>query len=111
MKRAAIVSLLPLLLAFASGFAPGPQTSEQEAREKASFVPKLEEYHSKPTVETSAAYNPSRDAWRVVLTEEVSGSTIAYLTVGLIALFHAASRHVVERTRKLDSQWSRHAPR
>jgi hypothetical protein len=81
-KRAAIVSLLPLLLAFATGFTPGPQASEQEAREKASFVPRLEEYHSKPTVETSAAYNPSRDAWRVVLTEEVSGSTIAYLTVG-----------------------------
>ena len=82
MKKSAIVSLLPLLLVFATGFTPGPQMGEQEARQKASFVPKLEEYHSKPTVETSAAYNPSRDAWRVVLTEEVSGSTIAHLTVG-----------------------------
>ena len=81
MKKAAIVSLLSLLLVFATGFTPGPQMGEQEVRQKASFVPKLEEYHSKPTVETSAAYNPSTDAWRVVLTEEVSGSTVAHLTV------------------------------
>ena len=81
MTKAAIVSLLPLLLVFATGFTPGPQIGEQEARQKASFVPKLEEYYSKPTVETSAAYNPSTDAWRVVLTEDVSGSTVAYLTV------------------------------
>jgi hypothetical protein len=81
MRRAAMVSLLPLLLVFATGFTPGPQMGEQEARQKASFVPRLGEYHSKPTVETSAAYNPSTDAWRVVLSEEVSGSTIAYLTV------------------------------
>lgn len=80
MKRAALVLLLPLML-FASGFAPGAQTSEQEAREKASFVPKLEEYYSKPTVGTTAEYDSTTDAWRVVLTEEVSGSTIAYLAV------------------------------
>jgi hypothetical protein len=80
-KKAAIVSLLSLLLVFATGFTPGPQMGEQEVRQKASFAPKLEEYHSKPTVETSAAYNPSTDAWRVVLTEEVSGSNVAHLTV------------------------------
>ena len=55
--------------------------SEQEAREEASFVPKLEEYHSKPTVETSARYEPAPDAWQVVLSEEVSGKAVAYLTV------------------------------
>ncbi|MCA1688101.1 MAG: hypothetical protein LC714_05835 [Actinobacteria bacterium] len=80
MRKAAAL-LLPLLLLFATGFTPGPQTSEQEAREKAGFVAKLEEYHSKPTVETGANYDPATDAWRVVLTEEVSGSDIAYLTV------------------------------
>jgi Glycosyltransferase family 87 len=80
-KRAAVALLLPALLLFATGFAPGAQTSEQEAREQASFVPKLEEYHSKPTVETTAEHDSSADAWRVVLTEEVSGSTIAYLVV------------------------------
>jgi hypothetical protein len=80
-KKAAMVSLMPLLLVFATGLTPGPQMGEQEARQKASFVPRLEEYHSKPTVETSAAYNPSTDSWRVVLTEEVSGSIVAHLTV------------------------------
>jgi hypothetical protein len=70
-----------LLLLFAAGFTPGPQMSEQEAREKASFVPELEEYHSKPTVETYARYNTATDVWQVVLTEEVSGSVVAYLRV------------------------------
>jgi hypothetical protein len=77
---AAVVLLLPPLL-LAAGFAPSTQTSEQEAREKAGIVPKLEEYYSKPTVETSAAYDRSTDSWRVVLTEEVSGSTVAHLRV------------------------------
>ena len=72
---------LPLLFLFATGFMPGPQMSAHEAREKASFVPKLEKYYSKPTVETSTTYNPATDTWRVVLTEEVSGNPIAYLTV------------------------------
>jgi hypothetical protein len=80
-RLAAVALLLPLLLVFATGFTPGPQTSEQEARKKASFVPKLEEYHSKPTVETSADYDPATDTWRVALTEEVSGNTVAYLMV------------------------------
>ncbi len=74
-------AILLLLLLFAAGFTPGPQMSEQEARQKASFVPKLEEYHSKPTVETYASYNTATDVWQVVLTEEVSGSVIAYLRV------------------------------
>jgi hypothetical protein len=73
--------LLLLLLLLAAGFTPGPQMSEHEASEKASFVPKLEEYHSKPTVETSASYDPATDIWQVVLTEEVSGSAVAYLRV------------------------------
>jgi hypothetical protein len=78
-NKAAVVALL--LLVFAMGFTPGPQMSEQEAREKAGFVPRLEEYHSKPTVETAADYDPPTDAWRVVLTEEASGTTVAYLKV------------------------------
>jgi hypothetical protein len=70
-----------LLLVFATGFAPGPRMSEKEVREKASPVPKIEEYYSKPTVETSVGYEPATDAWRVVLAEESSGDPVAYLTV------------------------------
>jgi hypothetical protein len=72
---------LPLLLLSLAGFTPGPQTSEQEAREQASFVPKLQEYFSKPTVETSASYDAAADVWRVVLVEEVSGKTVARFAV------------------------------
>lgn len=60
-----------------TGFTPGPQTSEHEAREQASFVPELERYYSKSTVETSAIYDADADVWRVVLTEKVSGKTVA----------------------------------
>ncbi|MBD0355074.1 MAG: DUF2029 domain-containing protein [Rubrobacteraceae bacterium] len=72
--------LLPLLL-MTAGFAPGAQMSEQEAGEQASFVPELEEYYAKPTVETSASYDPASDAWRVVLTERVSGEEVAQFTI------------------------------
>ena len=72
--------LVPLILVTA-GFAPGAQTTEQEAEEQASFVPKLEEYYSKPTVETSAIYDSGADVWRVILTEQVSGEEVAHLTV------------------------------
>jgi hypothetical protein len=78
-RRLTVVLLL--LLIFAAGFTPGPQMSEQEAREKASFVPELEEYHSKHTVETYARYITATDVWQVLLTEEVSGSVVAYLRV------------------------------
>jgi hypothetical protein len=54
---------------------------EQGASERASFVPKLEEYYSKPTVETSASYDPGSDAWRVVLREEVSNEIVASLDI------------------------------
>jgi Glycosyltransferase family 87 len=74
-------AILLLLLLFAAGFTPGPQMSEQEAREKASFVPKLGDYYSKPTVETSASYDGASDSWRVVLKEEVSGKAVAHLVV------------------------------
>jgi Glycosyltransferase family 87 len=77
----AVAMVLLLLFLLAAGFTPGPQMSEHEASEKASFVPELEEYHSKPTVETSASYDPATDIWQVVLTEEVSGSAVAYLRV------------------------------
>ncbi len=76
--RLGVVVLLPLLLL---GLAPGPQMSETEARTEASFVSELEEYYSKPTVEASASYDAGGDSWRVVLTEEVSGETVAEMTV------------------------------
>ncbi|MDP8950522.1 MAG: hypothetical protein M3N00_09865, partial [Actinomycetota bacterium] len=62
--RPSAAAMTLLLLLFATGFTPGPQMSEQEAREKAGFVPELEEYQSKPTVETSANYDSATDAWR-----------------------------------------------
>ncbi len=70
-----------LLGVFATGFAPGPGLREGEVLEKASNVPEIKGYYSKPTVEVSAGYEPAMDAWRVVLTEESSGDPIAYLTV------------------------------
>jgi hypothetical protein len=76
----AVFPLLLLLLAV-MGFTPGPQTSEHEAREQASFVPELQRYYSKPTVETSATYDAAADTWRVVLTEEVSRKTVARFSV------------------------------
>ena len=80
MKRAVPVVLLPLLL-FAVGLAPGMDTDEREVREEASFVPRLAEYYSKPTVETSASYDPEADAWRVVLREEISDTEVASFRV------------------------------
>ena len=70
-----------LLIVFATGFAPGPGLREGEVLEKASTVPEIKGYYSKPTVKVSAGYEPAMDAWRVVLTEESSGDPIAYLTV------------------------------
>jgi hypothetical protein len=72
---------LPLLFLAVTGFTPGPQTSEHEAREQAGFVPKLHEYYTKSTVETSASYDAAADVWRVVLTEEVSGKTVVRFAV------------------------------
>jgi hypothetical protein len=71
----------PLLLLLLTGFTPGSQTSEHEAREQASFVPKLQEYYSKSTVETTASYDAAADVWRVVLIEEVSEKTVARFAV------------------------------
>jgi hypothetical protein len=80
-KRVCTAALACLLLLLATGFAPGPQMSEGEVWEKASSVPKLQEFYSNPTVELSVGYEDARDAWRVVLTEETSGDPVAYLTV------------------------------
>jgi hypothetical protein len=80
MKVAASIAAL-LLVVFATGFAPGPSMSEEEVREKAGSVERLEDYYSNPAVETSVGYESERDAWRVVLTQEAGGDPIAYLTV------------------------------
>ena len=80
-RFATVVLLLALLLLAVTGFTPGPQTSEHEAREQASFVPELQRYYSKPTVETSATYDDDADTWRIVLTEEVSRKTVARFAV------------------------------
>jgi hypothetical protein len=76
--RAALALLLVIL---ATGFAPGPQMSEAQVREKASNMPRLQEFYSNPTVETSVGYEEAKDNWRVVLTDEASGDPVAFLTV------------------------------
>ncbi len=82
MKRTALILalLLPLLLC-TLGFTRGSQADKGEVLQKASFIPKLAKYYSKPTVETTASYDGERDVWRVVLTEETSGKEVAHFKV------------------------------
>ena len=82
MKRPAllVLLLLPLMLC-TLGLASGPQLEKREVLQKASFVPELEEYYSKPTVETTARYKGARDLWRVALTEQTSGTEVARFRV------------------------------
>ena len=75
-----VLLLLPLLC-FTLALAPGPQMGASEAGKQASFVPELDKYYTKPTVETSARYNSNSDEWRVVLTEQASGKDVARLNV------------------------------
>jgi hypothetical protein len=63
------------------GFEPGQQTDSDQARQTARDVPELSELLSHPTVKTSADYDPASDSWRVVLTEKVSKTEVAELTV------------------------------
>jgi hypothetical protein len=80
-KRLVLLPTLVLALLCAMGFVPGAQSGKEEVLEKASFVPRLAEYYSKPTVETSARYEGGRDVWVVVLTEETSGTEVASFLV------------------------------
>ena len=68
--------LLPVL-----GFRSGPQMDSEEARRAASSAPEVDELLTHPTIKTSADYIPPSDSWRVVLTEEVSRTAVAELTV------------------------------
>jgi hypothetical protein len=80
-KRLILLLLLMLSLLGAMGFVSGAQSNKEEVLEKASFVPRLAEYYSKPTVEASTRYDRGRDAWVVVLTEETSGTQVASFLV------------------------------
>lgn len=80
-KPALPVLLLIPLLSLILAFAPGSQMDAEEAAREASFVPELDDLYSKPTVETSAAYEPATDSWDVVLTEQASEEDVARLTV------------------------------
>jgi hypothetical protein len=80
-KAATRIACAALALLLSTGFAPGPDMSEAEVREKASSVPRLQELYSNPTVETSVGYEDATDAWRVILTEGAAEDPIAYLTV------------------------------
>ena len=63
------------------GFARGSQMDEGEVLQKASFVPALAEYYSRPTVETTTEYEEGKDFWLVVLTEQTSGEQVASFRV------------------------------
>jgi glycosyl transferase family 87 len=80
-KRLSFLLILVLALPCAMGFAPGAQSDKGEVLERASFVPRLAEYYSKPTVETSARYEGGRDVWVVALTEETSGTQVGSFLV------------------------------
>jgi hypothetical protein len=80
-KRKALLVGLLLLLLCTLGFARGSQMDESEVLEQASLIPTLEEYYSKPTVETTADYEGGKDLWRVVLTEQASGEEVARFKV------------------------------
>jgi Glycosyltransferase family 87 len=80
-KRLALLPLLLLALLCAMGFVSGAQSDKEDILEKASFVPKLDQYYSKPTVETSARYEAGRDVWVVVLTEGTSGTEVSSFLV------------------------------
>ena len=69
-RPAVVLLLLPLLLAV-FGFAPGPDMNSEEAQRAASSVPEISELLSHPTVESNAEYQPSDDAWRVLVRESV----------------------------------------
>jgi hypothetical protein len=80
-KRSVPYVVLLLALLCALGFAPGSQLEKEEVLRKASFIPELEEYYSKPSVQATATYEGARDLWWVELTEETSGAEIARFTV------------------------------
>ena len=81
MKRSVPYVVLLLALLCALGFAPGSQLEKEEVLRKASFIPELEEYYSKPSVQVTATYEGARDLWWVELTEATSGAEIARFTV------------------------------
>ncbi len=81
MKRSVPCVVLLLALLCALGFAPGSQLEKEEVQRKASFIPELEEYYSKPSVQARATYEGARDLWWVELTEETSEAEIARFTV------------------------------
>ncbi len=76
-----LVGLLLSVLLLVAGFDRGPQMSSAQAREKAQYVPAVHSYITKPTVETTAVYNPATDTWRVLLTEQTQGKVVARLWV------------------------------
>jgi hypothetical protein len=80
-KRTVLLMALLLPLLCAMGFSRGSQMDETDVLEQASFVPKLEEYYSKPSVETTAGYDGGKDLWLVVLTEQTSGKEVARFRV------------------------------
>ncbi len=75
-----VLLLLPLLF-LTAGLEPGPQMDSGEARLAAGLAPEVDELLSRPTVQSSAYYDPRADSWQVILTEQVSRTQVAELTV------------------------------
>lgn len=84
MKRSATLALILVLLPLLSvtlGLQAGTETNEFEARQAAEISPKVQDLVEKPTVQSSATYDAPTDTWLVLLTETVSGSVVAKITV------------------------------
>ncbi|HET7477889.1 MAG TPA: glycosyltransferase 87 family protein [Rubrobacteraceae bacterium] len=84
MKRSAILLLILLLLPLLSvtlGLRGGTHLDEQQARQRAELAPKVANLVEHPSVQPSATYDSVSDTWLVLLTEEVSGSVVAKVTV------------------------------
>mgnify|MGYP000607290758 CR=1 FL=1 len=75
-----VLVLLPLL-SVTLGLQGGTKTNEFEARQAAEISPKVQDLVEKPTVQSSATYDAPTDTWLVLLTETVSGSVVAKITV------------------------------
>ncbi len=75
-----VLVLLPLL-SVTLGLQGGTKTNEFEARQAAEISPKVQDLVEKPTVQSSTTYDAPTDTWLVLLTETVSGSVVAKITV------------------------------
>ena len=80
-KRLPLAILMLFLVPCLLGATPQTQTSEEEAIAAARAQPDVAELAENPTVVPVAYYVSQDDQWKVVFTEEVSGSAVAQVFV------------------------------